>query len=183
MCKEFELRPAVLGDSHQILRLQHRAFLELASEFYGKPKMQEAMQHVTLFTQDLVTEGHFFVLTEQAGRIVAAGGWSRVRPTYHTVVEGDHTAGCAEGIVRSVLVDPIHARQGLGRRIMEHVELDARRHGVELLTMTATLSGLPLYRSMNYRITAVEIAELPSGAKVDLRRMEKCLKRRRPAAA
>ena len=55
------------------------------------------------------------------------------------------------------------ARQGLGRRIMQRVEIEIANAGYHRATLTSTLTGLPLYRALGYRGDAPVILSLPGG--------------------
>ena len=165
-------RTARSDDVEGILHIQRRAFLEIGSAFYGEALMREAMEAVTLFTPDLIDEGHYFV-AEAEGKLIATGGWSQSLPAYAAAMGGGAAANGTTAIVRSVYVCPDHARKGVGRRMMEYLEQDARLAGITRLTMTATLPGVPLYRRMGYRESGRDPAVLPSGNVVELIGMER----------
>ncbi|NNE82047.1 MAG: GNAT family N-acetyltransferase [Silicimonas sp.] len=137
--------------------------------------MHEVLREVPLFSVDLIDEGHYFVLEGPNGKVMGSGGWSQKMPSYKSAVAAAKPTFGRVAITRSVYVHPASARQGFGRRIMQHIETDAIDHGMTRMTMTATLSGMPLYRRIGYRVTDKQCAVLESGARVDLYGMEKSL--------
>lgn len=54
------------------------------------------------------------------------------------------------GEVTAVYVHPDHARQGVGRAILEHLETAAREAGLESLGLTASVNAAPFYERFGY---------------------------------
>lgn len=147
-------RLARIEDGAAIRAMQARAMRRLGAAFYPPEAIEAFLSVVGTVDDSVIREGHYFIAATPCGRIVASGGWSRAVPHY----DGQRdcaTAGTAidGAIVRSVYVDPDMARRGLATGIMRTLERDAARSGVCTLTLTASLSGLPLYLSSGYRPT------------------------------
>src|SRR4029079_14356815 len=53
--------------------------------------------------------------------------------------------------VRAMYTRPDWTRRGLGRRILEACESAARADGFRMLTLGATLPGLPLYQAFGFQ--------------------------------
>lgn len=169
------IRTASLADMADLTALQHAAFSEIAARDYGAHTVREILAVVPLLTEALVAEGHYFAGVDAAGQIIVSGGWSMAPPAYDVAIPGAEEPRGPEPVIRSVYVRPDAARQGLGAAIMGHIEADMRAHGVTVATLTATLSGLPLYERLGYRRTGDTFAELPSGRRVQLVNMKRPL--------
>ncbi|MEU0003979.1 GNAT family N-acetyltransferase [Streptomyces sp. NPDC006314] len=88
----------------------------------------------------LLTAGKGFGIDDPQGGLVAAcvvteyGSWERLEL----------------GAIGMVLVAERHARQGVGRRLMQHV---VSAMGTTPLTLHATPSGRPLYEELGFKVT------------------------------
>ncbi len=88
---------------------------------------------------DILTADMIFV-AEDAGKIV---GVLRGRPDR----------------LQSLFVDAAYHRQGIGRRLVERFEEEARRQGAAEIQCAATLYAVPFYRRMGYE----NIGEVETG--------------------
>lgn len=176
MTQVFTHRFARADDFDALIALQRRATLGLSGDHYDLDAMRLALEEVPILTRDLIEDGHYHVLTDPEGTILAGGGWSRRAPGY-AIASGEPAGTLAPGqaLVRAVNVDPTVARRGLGRRIMALVEADALALGFRHLSMTATLSGKPLYTRLGYRSLHAVEGRLSNGYRVQLYAMEKVL--------
>ena len=52
--------------------------------------------------------------------------------------------------IRAFFVDPASARRGIGSRLLEHCEAEARAHGFSQVELMATLPGVKLYSARGY---------------------------------
>lgn len=142
----------VPASQHQvpaIRAMQERSLRRLGSHCYSSRQIEAFIGHIGTLDERLIAEGHYFAVMSQQGGVLASGGWSVRAPRYEAGADKVE-AGCA--LVRSVFVAPEAARQGLGSAILRHSEDDARRHGIAMLRLTATHSGLPLYVAHGYQV-------------------------------
>ena len=65
------------------------------------------------------------------------------------VIVGTASLGGAQ--VHAVFVHPAKQGQGIGRRLMEAVESEARARGERLLILYASLSAVPFYETTGWR--------------------------------
>ncbi|KEQ51543.1 Acetyltransferase [Sphingobium chlorophenolicum] len=102
----------------------------------------------------LIADGTYFVIEAQ-GRIAGCGGWSRGATAYG----GDHSAGRDDRLldpameaakVRAMYTHPDHVRKGVGTLILSLCEAAARAEGFAALELSATMAGVPLYRSFGF---------------------------------
>ncbi|WP_419908617.1 GNAT family N-acetyltransferase [Hoeflea sp.] len=164
------------GDFDALMDLQQRATLGLSGDHYDLDAMRLALVEVPILTRDLIDDGHYHVLTDAKGAILAGGGWSRRAPG-HAAASGENAESLApdQALVRAVNVDPAMARRGLGSRIMAIIEADAVAQGHRHLLLTATLPGKLLYLRLGYRVLHPVEGRLSNGYVVRLCAMEKVL--------
>lgn len=67
-----------------------------------------------------------------------------------------------QGHVLSFFTYPLHRRKGYGKKLMEHIQYDAKAIGLAKLTLTATDDGLPLYRKTGFCEPVMPYLELRS---------------------
>lgn len=176
MTKDVTIHTAHSGDLPVLMQLQTDAYRKLATRFYNRDDIEVALASVSLLTHDLVAEGHYFAVRNRAGVIVAAGGWSVRTPGYAVALTAEQEdLDRREAFVRSVMTHPDHARQGHGAALVAYIERDAAAAGMTRLTLTATLSGIPLYHALGYTDASPSFVELPNGRLIELLDMEKCL--------
>ncbi|MCG6885336.1 MAG: GNAT family N-acetyltransferase [Silicimonas sp.] len=174
-------RKAKVDDLPALLDLQARAFRGDGARDYGTDRIRAILSQVTMVNAALLAEGRYFVICKTGDTPVACGGWSRELPAYSAVTGESFDE--LPAIVRAVHTDPSRTRQGLARRIMALIEADARCEGVERLTLTATLPGVPLYAALGYAHVGPRLGVLPDGTPVSLADMEKRLATARGWAA
>jgi GNAT superfamily N-acetyltransferase len=121
----------------------------------------------------MLDDGSYFAMRVD-GALAGCGGWTTRLPGYMLHAAGD-TFRPARRIatVRSVFVHPSFARRGLARRLMAHIEAEIAGAGYDRATLTATLSGLPLYRRLGYRSGEPVVLSMPDELKFIAVRMDK----------
>lgn len=168
-------RLAQRADLDALRALMARAIAELQQDFLDPAQIAASRAIMGLDTQ-LVDDGTYFVV-ERAGVLAGCGGWS----WRATLYGGDATPGRSPARldpardaarVRAMYTDPAHARQGVGRLILELCERAAREAGYTRVELMATLAGEPLYGACGY--TALErLVDARGGVAVPLVRMGK----------
>lgn len=102
----------------------------------------------------LIRDRTYFII-EDGSAIAGCGGWSRRATGYG----GDHSAGRDDRLldparesakVRAMYTHVDHVRKGVGSRILTLCEQAARAEGFAALELSATMAGLPLYRSFGF---------------------------------
>ncbi|OWU86602.1 acetyltransferase [Oceanicola sp. 22II-s10i] len=142
MCHTITIRPAARDDLDAISLLVARSYRALLAPDYDPGILRDALPLITRPNPSILGCGTYFV-AEDAGRIVASGGWTDLSPHGRPARRG-------EGHVRQVATDPDHARRGLGRRLMAEVIASAEAAGVSLLRCQSTLTGQPFYRALGF---------------------------------
>ena len=77
--------------------------------------------------------------------------------------------------IRAFFVDPAHARNGIGRALLDHCEAAARERGFTRCELMATLPGLKLYRACGYVAGETIRHELAPGLTIEFVPMKKQL--------
>ncbi|WP_409492925.1 GNAT family N-acetyltransferase [Amycolatopsis sp. cmx-11-12] len=163
-------RTATLADAPAIAALMRASVLELFPRFYDERQTASAAEHIAHLDLRLIEDGTYFV-HEADGEIVACGGWSR-RHKMHAgsgeAADDDRPLDPATepARVRAMFVRGDWTRRGLGRAILESCRLAAKAEGFTSLTLTATLPGVPLYRSFGFAEVERVTMTTPDGVDV-----------------
>ena len=170
-----DIRKAASDDIPAIRTLQERSLRVLGDGHYAPDEVASFIMRFGTMDFTIVEEDHFFVATDASGVAVGTGGWSQRPPGY----QGGQGSAAAPGTatVRGVFVDPDATRMGIGSAIMRHVEADARAHGIRTLALTATLSGIALYRALGYRERRRRAIDLGGGLSFGCADMDKPVQR------
>jgi GNAT superfamily N-acetyltransferase len=156
------LRHADRTQIPEIRVMQRRSLVMLGAAHYEPAVIDAFVTRIGTMDDAVIDEGHYFVAVSDAGEIMGSGGWSRREPGYdHARLVGEPDfAQPGIATVRSVFVDPACARCGVATSLMTHVERDAALHGVRLLRLMATLSGLEFYRRLGWRTESKKVIAL-----------------------
>jgi GNAT superfamily N-acetyltransferase len=132
------VRPAAEADLDTIAAIQEASILALGAGVYARDQL-EAWARVGIETRHgLLGQGSFFV-AQIHRRIVGVGGWS--------ADAGDPSAAW----IRYVFVRPEAVRQGIGRQVMEAVEVSARAAGRSVFHVWSSLNAVGFYEALGYR--------------------------------
>jgi GNAT superfamily N-acetyltransferase len=173
----FRMRPATLEDQGVLESLIARSARRLSAGAYS-PRQVEAALHGTFgVDSQLIRDGTYFV-AELDGELVGCGGWSRRRTMFGGDAHGERDAAELDpkqdaARIRAFFIDPDHARQGIGRAILERCEAEARRCGFSRLELMAMLSGVEFYRVHGYECGAAVRYELEPGLSIEFVPMSK----------
>ncbi len=161
----FELRPAKPSDIPALRRLHASSWRELGGVHYTPKQIAGIMAEIETVDPHLIGDGTYYVI-EDAGHLVASGGWT----TRAQLALSDQAVPLqsqsepAIATIRAVFTAPSHARRGLARKIMEHVESRATIDGnATKIKLTATLSGLSFYEKLGYMIERPTSISLSNG--------------------
>jgi GNAT superfamily N-acetyltransferase len=162
MSCELEIRIAERKDRDALRTMQATSFRQLGGSFYDDDVIEAFIGHVGTMDDALLDDGTYFAAFI-GGDLVGCGGWSRRSPNYAALMRGDAVAMDPKvATVRSVYVHPGWARRGIGNRIMRHIEAAMLAAGRDRAQLTATLSGIPLYRRLAYRAAEPVALAMPA---------------------
>jgi len=151
--------------------------------YYTAAQAEAALVHVFGPDTQLIDDGTYYVV-EDAGTLVAAGGWSRRRTLYG----GDQTKSGADPLldpaaeparIRAFFVHPDWARRGLGRLLFDTCHRAARDAGFRELTLVATLPGVPLYQALGFVAGERFAVTMPGGIDLPVVTMSRAVGDRR----
>jgi GNAT superfamily N-acetyltransferase len=175
MSTDIEIRFAKMSDLQELKNLQAHSFRVLGAPYYGSDVV-EAFIEVGTMDPALLDEGTYLAAVS-GGRVVGCGGWCLRTPSYATYIVGRAAPGGPTATVRSVYVHPSFARKGIARALMAAIEVNIAAAGLKVVSLAATLSGIPLYRRLGYRGEEPIILRLPTGHQIMTLAMTKCLAR------
>jgi GNAT superfamily N-acetyltransferase len=171
-------RAARRADVPAIAELVEASIRGLGALHYDARQIDASLRHVFGVDTRMIDDGTYLVV-EDAGRVVGAGGWSARR----TPFGGDRAGGVRDArlrdpardpaVLRAFYVHPARARRGIGRALLAASETAARAAGFRRFELVATRSGLPLYAAAGY--VEREPLEIPlgDGLLLEAVRMEK----------
>ena len=79
------------------------------------------------------------------------------------------------GRIDAMFVSPSYFGRGIGRALMQHLEVIARNHGLAALSLDATLNAAGFYRSMGFRGDQRSIFHSPRDVSLECIAMTKAL--------
>lgn len=175
-----KLRRATEADIPAIEAVMRESIEGIAVRSYGADVVRSSLRYVAHLDRELVSDGTYLVV-ESEGEVVACGGWSRRSRLYAGSGSGEDDARLLDPAVepariRAMFVRPRVERGGLGRRILEACEDEARAAGFRRVELMAMLSGHAFYRAHGYRDLEAVDARLEDGVPFPLIRMEKVLR-------
>ncbi len=154
MNAEWKLRLALEADVPSLNALIPRSVYALQADCYSRAQMDAALGPIFGVDRQLISDGTYFV-AENAGQIIAAGGWSRRLAKFggdsHRSEENvllDPRRDSAR--IRAFFVAPEWARRGIGRTIVLACEEAIKSAGFHSIELVATLAGEPLYLACGY---------------------------------
>ena len=179
MSEDYRIRRATLDERPALERLIAESARGLSRKDYSDEQIEAAIATVFGVDTDLIHDGTYYV-AEASGELVGCGGWSRRR----TLFGGDRFAVRDSGQldprtepakIRAFFVHPEWARRGVGGRILEACERDAKAYGFRSLELMATLPGVKLYAARGYEPGERVALQIGNGVTVEFVPMRKDL--------
>lgn len=172
------IRKATASDAPAIDALMKRSMARLGPPAYDDRQVASAIRYIASVDRQLIEDETYFVV-ECEGQLIGCGGWSRREKLFSG--PSDQTSSKRldpsrdPARVRAMFVDPDWARRGIGRRILDACESEARREGYRRVALMATLSGEALYLACGYEPIESTSFVLPDGVALGGTKMEKAL--------
>jgi predicted N-acetyltransferase YhbS len=173
------IRLATAADADAIDRLMKTSIRDIFPQFYDAVQTASSIVHVSSVDRMLIEDGTYFVI-EDAGELIACGGWSRRDKLYTGSGAGKTDARLLDPAeeparVRAMFVRGDRTRRGLGLRILEACENAARAEGFRMLSLMATLPGIPLYERFGFIEVERTSITLPDGVFLATAAMERSI--------
>ena len=159
----FTIRTASEGDIEALQVLIPLSVRALQAPYYTEQQIEAALGPVFGVDRQLIQDQTYFI-AEREGRIVGCGGWSKRLSLFG----GDEGRARQDGEldpkkdparIRAFFVHPDHARQGIGRALIDACERGILAEGFTRAELVATLAGEPLYAACGYAV--VERFDIP----------------------
>lgn len=150
----FSWRLAIEDDMAAIIQLQTRAIEELQKPFLTPAQIESSKKTMGLDHQ-LIADRTYFMI-EHGDALAGCGGWGRRA----TLFGGSHSGGRSDKFldpekeparIRAMYASPDFKRRGVGRLLLALGECAAAHEGFSMLTLGATLAGIPLYEAAGFR--------------------------------
>jgi GNAT superfamily N-acetyltransferase len=157
---EIPVRLATAEDVPALTELIAASVERLQAEDYSEPQRRGAIGSVFGVDPVLIEDGTYFVAVRDS-QLCGCGGWSRRATPFGT----DHSPARDDRMldpradaarIRALFVHPEHARRGVGSAILRACEAAAKAAGFRRVELTATLTGVKLFRVQGF-VPAEEI--------------------------
>jgi GNAT superfamily N-acetyltransferase len=136
------LRPAEPSDMDALDRLFGQSYPILLKPDYPPSVLVTAVPLISKAQPALIATGTFFVICD-GDDIVGAGGWTMQAP-------GGKPGTRGIGHIRHMVTDHRRIREGIGRRLIEHIILHAHACGMMQLHCQSTRTAVPFYESVGF---------------------------------
>lgn len=175
------LRLAVDADRPAIDALMKASTAAIFPAYYDARQTASAVVHIAHVDPMLIADGTYVVL-EEAGALVACGGWSRRDKLFSGEAAQEGRARLLDPAteaarVRAMFVRGDRTRQGLGTRILDACDAAARAEGFGRQALMATLPGFELYLRYGFAEVSRGPITLPDGVQLECVEMERELPR------
>ncbi len=156
-------RKAVLQDVDQLEQLIGISARSINSSYYTKDEINAALGNAWTVDQQLILDNTYWVAENTRGDLVGCGGWSKRKLLFGKNKNPDFTQkelnpGKDSARIRAFFVHPDYTRKGIGRRLLQLCESEAKSNGFTSTELLATLSGEKLYSSCGYvALTSYEV--------------------------
>jgi N-acetylglutamate synthase-like GNAT family acetyltransferase len=173
----FVIRKAVPDDIRVLTPLIASSVRALQVGDYTAAQIEGALGIVYAVDSQLVNDGTYYVV-EEKGKIVACGAWSKRKTPYGGDACFDREDSLLDPAtdparIRGFFVHPGWARRGIGTLILKTCEKAARDAGFQRFELTATRTGVALYRVHGYEPVEHKSLALPNGEELPVVRMAK----------
>lgn len=139
------IRKTKSDDTENLDAMLHRAFHELLVADYSADILAVAVPLMGKSRPELVTCGTYFLVENDVGEVLDAGGWTADDPE-----TGKPTQGI--GHIRHFGVDPDAVRKGVAGLIMNRVLDECRIAGIKYLSCLSTLSAVRFYQAQGFEV-------------------------------
>lgn len=145
MTQILTVRPTTSADLATVDALFARSYPALLKADYKPSVLVTALPLISRAQPRLLSSGTFYVVEDDTGCVLGAGGWSMAAP-------GGARRQSSVAHVRHVVTDQRHTRRGVGRALMGHVFRKAAGSGARRIECQSTLTAVPFYQACGFRV-------------------------------
>lgn len=154
---ELTYRKAHLTDVPKLAELVALSSRGLSANDYSDSQIEAAIGTVWGVDEELIRDETYFAveaLSDNGLSIIGCGGWSK-RSKLFGASEGDEDSPLLNpktdaSRIRAFFVHPNWSRKGIGKKLIELCEQEAKLAGFKRMELMATLPGHRLYKSCGY---------------------------------
>ncbi|MDX2263843.1 MAG: GNAT family N-acetyltransferase [Hyphomicrobiales bacterium] len=159
------LRPVTIDDIAAIRHIHQAAFQSYSAEYHTAQEQAAFNDMVRRADYALEILNSHVSVAIIGGEIVGTAGW----------VGADERGAAAR--LRKVIVRPMFGGCGVGRMLVLDAERRAQRAGFSDFSVRASVSSIPFYKRLGYRITSHGVFATPSGVDLPITYMRKAQNR------
>jgi GNAT superfamily N-acetyltransferase len=159
--KMIELRPLSVDDLSGARYIHTASFSGAASEYYEPPEIDAFVKFVRSPLYADLLLGNSSIAAWLGREMVGTAAWST----------GDGRSPTAR--ILAVFVRPLFTGEGIGGRLVEHIEEEARAAGFHAFELSATLNSVAFFEGMGYRALRDGGWAMPSGQEIPVTFMRK----------
>jgi GNAT superfamily N-acetyltransferase len=172
---QLEIRPAARSDLPALRDMQERSLRVLGRGAYSAIQIEAFIARIGTMDDYLIQDCTYLV-AQLEGEILGCGGWTTRLPGYARHARNEmQPVDPGRATIRSIFVEPLAARQGIGRQVMNAVENAMRGEGFRSAELGATDCGLGFYRRLGFRPVKEFTVGLGDGIDMHFTRMQKVL--------
>src|SRR6187402_360116 len=152
---DFIFRKAKISDIDDLERLITKSARSINSAYYSKIEIDAALGNAWTVDRQLIVDKTYWVVENLEGVFIGCGGWSKRKLLFGkndvlNSLDNELIPGTDPATLRAFFVPPDFTRMGIGKRLLEKCETEARSSGFDSLELVATLSGEKLYSANGY---------------------------------
>ena len=149
------LRKARITDKDNLERLITVSATTINATYYSKSEIDAALGNAWTVDQQLILDNTYWVVENAQGDAIGCGGWSKRKLLFGKntdldVLDNELIPGIDPARIRAFFVHPDFTRKGIGKKLLERCETEAKSFGFDALELVATLSGEKLYAANGY---------------------------------
>jgi GNAT superfamily N-acetyltransferase len=156
-----ELRPLTVDDLSAARYIHTASFAGAAADHYEQPDIDAFVAFVRSPLYADLLLGNRAVAAWLGAEMVGTAAWS----------PGEGRSPTAR--VLAVFVRPLFTGEGIGGRLVEHIEMEAASAGFHAFELSATLNSVGFFEGIGYRALRNGTWALPSGREIPVTFMRK----------
>jgi N-acetylglutamate synthase-like GNAT family acetyltransferase len=178
---DFIFRKARITDADNLESLIKKSATSINSAYYSKTEIDAALGNAWTVDRQLILDNTYWIVENSEGVVVGCGGWSKRKLLFGknnvlNSLDDELIPGIDSARIRAFFVHPDFVRLGIGKRLLEKCELEAKSFGFDSFELVATLSGEKLYSSNGYISLKLYNIDLGNGITNKVVSMYKSLK-------
>ena len=152
---DFIFRKAKISDIDDLEKLITKSARSINSAYYSKIEIDAALGKAWTVDRQLIIDNTYWIVENLEGVVVGCGGWSKRKLLFgkndvSNSLHNELIPGTDSARIRAFFVHPDFTRMGIGKRLLEKCEVEAKSFGFDSLELVATLSGEKLYSANGY---------------------------------